>query len=1175
MGQGNNTQSKNEDSVEYVDLGLSVRWATCNVGASKPEEVGSKFAWGETEEKEQFDERGYKHYDAEADSLIKYGADGKRELDAEDDAATVNMGEDWRMPTQKEMQELTEKCQWVWTIRNGVCGCDVIGPNDNSIFMPATVKVPLCEPCSAPPKRIGVFSVAKDRQVSFSQGNLQCFTKIRMWKFADYQYDFWGESNVQDGGLCQFIDLFGWSTDNKTAPFGISISTNAADYAGEFVDWGNNWICGDAPGTWRTLSADEWEYLLNGRVNAGKLRGRAQIDGVNGFVFLPDDWECPEGIEFKADVKSVFTIEEWAILEEVGAVFLPATGRRNGVSMINLDDHGNYWSSTRRNSNYAEYLAFTFSSNKLYVDAQLPITLGRSVRLVHDTILPKPAKRIGVFSVAADKHVSFSQGNLQYVQSSDTWQFAEEQTEYIGKRNLIDENVLADTIDLFGWSGEDSKIPFGVNVSCNRTDYAGDFVDWGVNIIHSNLPNIWRTLSYEEWDYIVNQRQKAQNLYGMAAVNGVDGLILLPDDWVCPENITFISGYSLAEKMTDYSSHQMFTLEQWHELENLGAVFIPAAGGRNESGTHGYSYSGGYWCSSWDDEAKANVFHFYSSLIKKANQYRYWGFSVRLVHDTIVPKVEPEYVDLGLRVKWATFNVGASAPEDYGDYFAWGEVEPKEKYGWETYKWCDGTASNMTKYNKTDGLTTLELDDDAAHVNWGGKWRMPSKVEMQELFEKCVWEADTVNGISGHRVTGPNGNSIFIPTAGYYNHDHGEGIQGLKSIMYLWTSSCNGNSNAYDLMFYHSTLPDGVSSNTRRVGFPIRPVFDESVVTFTINCTPEDARVGFYYSGGFHAHGNSVLVKKGASPLYQVEATKEGYLSQGDTLHNITKDTMLNITLMPFSEGMWVEVDNSEFTQVDSYFVSKRTGGFVGPHSNWSYFYAPAIPGEIYRVCARAGQLAAIWYAASNAPNQEDSIRPNKVDCSKNGGITRYIAEEFTIPEGATCLIINDASHGKDLVIERKVPDPCLVVKVNDTLAINMMSVEKGTFMMGASDDDEKAKSDEKPQHQVTITYDYKMMQTEVTQGMWEAVMGEDIYDLRAKSRSPEQEIKFVGADYPVFYVQFYQCLEFIERLNELTGLHFRFPTEAEWEYAARGGQYSKGYLYSGSNDAKEVATIN
>lgn len=152
-------------------------------------------------------------------------------------------------------------------------------------------------------------------------------------------------------------------------------------------------------------------------------------------------------------------------------------------------------------------------------------------------------------------------------------------------------------------------------------------------------------------------------------------------------------------------------------------------------------------------------------------------------------------------------------------------------------------------------------------------------------------------------------------------------------------------------------------------------------------------------------------------------------------------------------------------------------------------------------------------------------------------------------------------------------PAPCMVVRVNDTLSINMMCVERGTFMMGASDEDKKADKDERPQHQVTLTYDYHVMQTEVTQGLWEAVMGEDIYDLRAKSRYPEQEIKFAGGDYPVFYVLFSQCLEFIERLNELTGLHFRMPSEAEWEYAARGGHLSKGYLYSGSNDANEVAT--
>ena len=82
-----------------------------------------------------------------------------------------------------------------------------------------------------------------------------------------------------------------------------------------------------------------------------------------------------------------------------------------------------------------------------------------------------------------------------------------------------------------------------------------------------------------------------------------------------------------------------------------------------------------------------------------------------------------EYVDLGLSVKWATCNVGANSPEEYGDYFAWGETEPKAEYSWENYKWCDGTASNMIKYNKTDGLTTLDLDDDVAHVNWRYNYR--------------------------------------------------------------------------------------------------------------------------------------------------------------------------------------------------------------------------------------------------------------------------------------------------------------------------------------------------------------------------------------------------------------------------------------------------------------------
>ena len=130
-------------------------------------------------------------------------------------------------------------------------------------------------------------------------------------------------------------------------------------------------------------------------------------------------------------------------------------------------------------------------------------------------------------------------------------------------------------------------------------------------------------------------------------------------------------------------------------------------------------------------------------------------------------------VDLGLSVKWACCNVGAESPEEYGGYYAWGETEPKSTYNWDTYKWCQGSSTTLTKYctsgsfyGKVDNKTQLDLSDDAARANWGGSWRMPTLSEIQELCDKCSWQWTEVNGIKGQKVTGPNGNSIFLPAAG-------------------------------------------------------------------------------------------------------------------------------------------------------------------------------------------------------------------------------------------------------------------------------------------------------------------------------------------------------------------------------------------------------------------------
>ena len=188
-----------------------------------------------------------------------------------------------------------------------------------------------------------------------------------------------------------------------------------------------------------------------------------------------------------------------------------------------------------------------------------------------------------------------------------------------------------------------------------------------------------------------------------------------------------------------------------------------------------------------------------------------------------------EYVDLGLSVKWAIMNVGATSPEDYGDYFAWGETEPKEEYSWETYKWCDGDFNNLTKYCSSsefgivDNKTVLDLEDDAANVNWGGAWRMPSKAELDELIENCTWSWTTQNGVDGYTVTSnTNGKSIFLPAAGYRNETFSDEV---GTFGYYW-SSLHDNANfqhiSHNIYFEESNVDK--DSDSRYYGNSIRPV---------------------------------------------------------------------------------------------------------------------------------------------------------------------------------------------------------------------------------------------------------------------------------------------------------------------------------------------------------------
>ena len=204
-----------------------------------------------------------------------------------------------------------------------------------------------------------------------------------------------------------------------------------------------------------------------------------------------------------------------------------------------------------------------------------------------------------------------------------------------------------------------------------------------------------------------------------------------------------------------------------------------------------------------------------------------------------------EYIDLGLSVKWATCNVGAETPENYGDYFAWAETKSKTTYTLDNYIYSKkeqvtGDYSTwyehyLTKYVRErdykdngfyDNKTELEKKDDAAYVNWGGKWRLPTEAEFNELINFCTWEKTIQNRVAGYRlisnVTGYEGRSIFLPAAGYKSDDE---LNYTRTRAYYWSSTLDDSSRyALQLEFDLGNEYYRVYEKSRSCGLSIRPV---------------------------------------------------------------------------------------------------------------------------------------------------------------------------------------------------------------------------------------------------------------------------------------------------------------------------------------------------------------
>ena len=273
----------------------------------------------------------------------------------------------------------------------------------------------------------GVFSVASNKKVRFGKGNLQLDYADNTWSMANEQYEIIGEPNINIGDPAYKgkVDMFGWSTD-KPNKFGANPSCANADYTGDFVDWGT--LFGDE---WFTLTKDEWQYLISGRPNASQKWANAQVVDRKGIIFLPDNWQAPDGITFVPQYKTpyevsmdkftsnVYTADQWQAMEEAGAIFLPSAGRRTGgygnmmngdvpatrtnphtsyySYFYNVDAYGYYWSKSQSPSNPANnyYLIFGGYMSSYYPQSATNENpqmwgekgrYGQSVRLVKEAL---------------------------------------------------------------------------------------------------------------------------------------------------------------------------------------------------------------------------------------------------------------------------------------------------------------------------------------------------------------------------------------------------------------------------------------------------------------------------------------------------------------------------------------------------------------------------------------------------------------------------------------------------------------------------------------------------------------------------------------------------------------------------------------------------------------------